>query len=86
MPVVFEDVLAQMAKPRAKRGELVRVELLVAEHQHRMVAEDVLDLGENRVVETREVDARDFGAEPSCPAGGSTGQRSFAFERTWAPP
>ena len=48
----------------AKGGKFGGAEVLVAEHQHRMLGEGALDPTESRVVQRpRQVDAEGFGAE-----------------------
>ena len=55
---------ARRAEAAAERGEFDGAEVLVAEHQHRMLGEGALDPGEGRVVERLgQVDAERLGAE-----------------------
>ena len=51
MAVLDQRVGTRRAEAAAECGELGRAQVLVAEHQHRMLGEGALDPGEGRVLE-----------------------------------
>ena len=51
MPVFHEGVLARGAEAAAERGDIAGVQMLVAEHQHRMLGESLPDPCERVIVE-----------------------------------
>jgi hypothetical protein len=62
--VLDQRVLAGGAELPAERRELSGAEVLVAEHQHRMLGERLADPGGSRGVErSRQIDAEGLGAE-----------------------
>ena len=67
------------AKARAKRGEVRRGEALLAEHQHRMFGEGLLDPGEFGIIEMRQVDPDSLGAKRLAERAEFRGVRSSAF-------
>src|SRR3954470_15539006 len=60
-----EGVVARLAEMRADLHDVRGLELLVADHQHRMVEERAMQLVPARAVEPRQVDPADLGAERS---------------------
>jgi hypothetical protein len=55
---------ARRTEPAPKGGDIAGAEMLVAEDQHRMLGESLLDPCESRIVEgLRQVDAESLGAE-----------------------
>ena len=54
---------ARRPEPPSKRGDVAGAEVLVAEDQHRMFGESLLDPGECRVIELGQIDAERLGAE-----------------------
>ena len=63
VPVADERVDARRAEPASEGGDIAGAEMLVAEHQHRMLGKGLLDPGESFVIELRQVDAERLGAE-----------------------
>ncbi len=63
MTVFDQRVLQRRAKAPPERGKLRGAKPLVAEHQHRMLGEGLLDPGEGRVVEPRQIHPQRLGAE-----------------------
>jgi hypothetical protein len=63
MAVADQRVLERRAKAPTECGELGGAELLVAEHQHRMFGEGLLDPGEGCVIEPGQIHPDRLGAE-----------------------
>src|SRR5216683_7172948 len=62
MAVADQRVLERHPKAPPERGDIGGAELLVAEHQHRMLGEGLPDPAEGRVVEPGQIDPERFGA------------------------
>ena len=63
MAVFDEGVLARRAKAAPEAGDVGGAEMLVAEHQHRVLGEGALDPGEGCIVEPRQIHPDRFGAK-----------------------
>ena len=72
MAIADERVDARRAEPASESGDVAGAEMLTAKHQHRMFGKSLLDPGECRVVELRQVDAERLGTE-SLPSGRNSG-------------
>ena len=51
MAIADQGVLARRAEAAAEPGDVAGAQMLIAEHQHRMLGESLPDPGEGRVVE-----------------------------------
>ena len=61
--VLDQRMHPRLAETAPESGELGGAEMLLAEHQHRMLGKGALDPGKGVVVEAGQIDPERFGAE-----------------------